>query len=356
MCNVTAINSWIAQRLLLTVATRQSSLLPTPWNFTGSSRSVIFRPGRDSNCYGSSFLEFTTGLCRFCSCCCWTSHEMLDTHAPCSRTKAPHLHTAFLKFSPSLSLQMEIWNRRIAQVMSCFVCNVKVSLEVAVDDHRVWGVKFPYFFLTTFLEMALKLSVSRAGFSFRQKIHSRISVRGWVDSKIIVELEGLSRLKNLMAYSNIEPATLRLAVQCLNQPYYCVPPSVGKAVQLFMLAEASSITVKRVLTNALMLYTDIVYLLSRLLRCDKYWHEGNNWGKFSDNPDRQTRIWVRLKYRMPSSGMLCRVGLVRINVSEECSTSIIRVTRIGDLGTTLAVTNNQSTLRRNVGSYKSHTA
>jgi hypothetical protein len=41
---------------------------------------------------------------------------------------------------------------------------------------------------------------------------------------------------------------------------------------------------------------------------------------------------------MPSSGMLRRVALVRTDVSEECSVSMIRVTRIGDLGTTLAVT------------------
>jgi hypothetical protein len=40
---------------------------------------------------------------------------------------------------------------------------------------------------------------------------------------------------------------------------------------------------------------------------------------------------------MASSGMLRRVAVVRTDVSEELSASIIRVTRIGDLGTTLAV-------------------
>jgi hypothetical protein len=43
--------------------------------------------------------------------------------------------------------------------------------------------------------------------------------------------------------------------------------------------------------------------------------------------------------------MLRRVDLVRTDVSEEPSASIIRVTRIGDLGTTLAVTSNRQTLR-----------
>jgi hypothetical protein len=48
-----------------------------------------------------------------------------------------------------------------------------------------------------------------------------------------------------------------------------------------------------------------------------------------------------------SSGMLRRVALVITDVSEELSASFIRVTRIGELGTTLAVTGNRRTLRRN---------
>jgi hypothetical protein len=48
--------------------------------------------------------------------------------------------------------------------------------------------------------------------------------------------------------------------------------------------------------------------------------------------------------RMASSGMLHRVALVRTDVSEELSASFIRVTRIGELGTTLAVTSNRRTL------------
>jgi hypothetical protein len=44
---------------------------------------------------------------------------------------------------------------------------------------------------------------------------------------------------------------------------------------------------------------------------------------------------------MASSRMLHRVVLVRTEVSEEVSASIIRVTRIGELETTLAVTSNR---------------
>jgi hypothetical protein len=49
---------------------------------------------------------------------------------------------------------------------------------------------------------------------------------------------------------------------------------------------------------------------------------------------------------MPSFWMLRRVALVRTDVSEECIASIISVTIIGELGTSLAVTSNWSTLRR----------
>jgi hypothetical protein len=45
--------------------------------------------------------------------------------------------------------------------------------------------------------------------------------------------------------------------------------------------------------------------------------------------------------------MLHRVDLVRTDVSEELNASFIRVTRIGELGTTLTVTSDRRTLRRN---------
>jgi hypothetical protein len=51
---------------------------------------------------------------------------------------------------------------------------------------------------------------------------------------------------------------------------------------------------------------------------------------------------------MVSSVMLRRVALVRTGFSEELSFSFIRVTTIGELGTTLAVTSNRRTLRTNI--------
>jgi hypothetical protein len=52
---------------------------------------------------------------------------------------------------------------------------------------------------------------------------------------------------------------------------------------------------------------------------------------------------------MASSGMLRHVALVRTDVSEELSASIIRVTSIDELGT-LGVTSNRRTLQRNTNS------
>jgi hypothetical protein len=68
---------------------------------------------------------------------------------------------------------------------------------------------------------------------------------------------------------------------------------------------------------------------------------------------------------MVSSGMLRRVALVRTDVSEELNASFIRVTGIGELGTTLVTASVVPSHRfpdeggakflRNVGSYKSQT-
>jgi hypothetical protein len=50
---------------------------------------------------------------------------------------------------------------------------------------------------------------------------------------------------------------------------------------------------------------------------------------------------------MASSGMLRHVALVRTDVSEELSTSFVRVTRIGELGTMRAVTSNRRSVQVN---------
>jgi hypothetical protein len=56
---------------------------------------------------------------------------------------------------------------------------------------------------------------------------------------------------------------------------------------------------------------------------------------------------IELVNRMASSGMLRRVARIRTDVSEELRASFIRVTRISEPGTRLALTSNQRKLRRN---------
>jgi hypothetical protein len=76
---------------------------------------------------------------------------------------------------------------------------------------------------------------------------------------------------------------------------------------------------------------------------------------FTAVPMKNAAFWEHSSYRKQSSGMLSRMALVRTDVLEELSASIIRVTRVGKLGT-LAVTSNRRMLRRNTISYKCHMA
>jgi hypothetical protein len=61
--------------------------------------------------------------------------------------------------------------------------------------------------------MAVRLSALRAGHLLPPgKFMVRISVRGWVDSRDIEQLEGLDELNNPVTSWGIEPATFRLGV------------------------------------------------------------------------------------------------------------------------------------------------
>jgi hypothetical protein len=61
--------------------------------------------------------------------------------------------------------------------------------------------------------MAVRLSALRVDRSLPPgRFLVLISVRGWIDPRAIVRLEGLGQLKNLVTSSGIEPATFRLVV------------------------------------------------------------------------------------------------------------------------------------------------
>jgi hypothetical protein len=66
-------------------------------------------------------------------------------------------------------------------------------------------------------------------------------------------------------------------------------------------------------------------------------------------------VWVSTNLKTAVFLVIMACGSCKNRVSEEHNASIIRVTKIGEQGTTLTVTSNRCMLRKNT-SYDSHTA
>jgi hypothetical protein len=100
--------------------------------------------------------------------------------------------------------------------------------------------------------------------------------------------------------------------------------------------------------------TDIITFFLYCSSCEKRKERMDNYFMMCLYFRYESLQWLFCSWRMVSSGMLWRVALVRTDVSEEHGATFIRVTRIGELGTTQAATSNRCTLWRNGISLQSH--
>jgi hypothetical protein len=97
------------------------------------------------------------------------------------------------------------------------------TLNVSQPYGPAWPgtrIALPFIFL---LLTAARLSALRAGRPLPPgRFLVLISVRGWVDPRAIMRLEGFGEMKNPITSSGIERATFRLVTKCLNQLLYRV--------------------------------------------------------------------------------------------------------------------------------------
>jgi hypothetical protein len=116
----------------------------------------------------------------------------------------------------------------IYYLMAQSIVKVKVkiiSLQQAVEARGIVRRRGSHIFYTIDSQMAVRFPALCAGCPLpRWRFMVFISVKGWVDTRAIVWLNGLSQLKNPITSLGIEPTTFRIVAKRLNQLHYRVPP------------------------------------------------------------------------------------------------------------------------------------
>jgi len=105
--------------------------------------------------------------------------------------------------------------------MTCKDEGKAIPVQGWTNPEGSWRLKLPKF--QDNRHMARSLAHVPAAFNPKEIFLVLISVRGWVDPRGIVRLEGLCQCKFSMTPSRIEPATFRLVAQYLHQLRHRVP-------------------------------------------------------------------------------------------------------------------------------------